>query len=468
MIYSYAIYLVILFTVFTSTVLADTPANCTYDDMLGSWTFNLGSNTYDKSVDCTQFQPTSTYNVKLVYPDVVVDQYGSQGFWTLIYNQGVEIRINNQVYFAFSKYIDYGNNTVVSVCDQTSNGWYHNWDNTQWGCYNAVRQQSHSLTGKKDTHKDDHSFIYNQDRLNQPYKVDNEFISKINTKQSLWKAKVYSEYDGLTIGEIEKRAGSYNKPNEFFQSFVSESKPTVSNTKLPQSFDWRNVNGVNYISPIRNQGKCGSCYSFASMAQMEAHIRIYSNLTYQPVLSTQNIVSCSQYSQGCDGGFPYLVAGKYAKDFGAVEESCYPYLGVNAPCTLQCQNPTRWHVSDYRYVGGYYGASTVELMQQELVNHGPLAVSFEVYDDFLHYSGGVYTHSATKGLLGFNPFVITNHVVLIVGYGEDNGIPYWTVKNSWGTTWGENGFFRILRGSSEKGGECGIESLPVTIDIVLP
>jgi cathepsin C len=85
--------------------------------------------------------------------------------------------------------------------------------------------------------------------------------------------------------------------------------------------DWRNVNGVNYVSPIRNQQSCGSCYTFGSMAMHEARLRIYSNNTKQTVFSTQDIVECSVYSQGCDGGFPYLVAGKYSEDFGVVEEA---------------------------------------------------------------------------------------------------------------------------------------------------
>jgi len=91
---------------------------------------------------------------------------------------------------------------------------------------------------------------------------------------------------------------------------------------LPDSFDWRNVSGVNYVSPIRNQGSCGSCYSFGSMAIHEARLRIKTKNQNLTVFSTQDIVDCSNYSQGCDGGFPYIVAGKYAEDYGIVEESC--------------------------------------------------------------------------------------------------------------------------------------------------
>jgi cathepsin C len=123
---------------------------------------------------------------------------------------------------------------------------------------------------------------------------------------------------------------------------------------LPMSYDWRNVNGVNFVSPIRNQGNCGSCYAFASMALNEARIRIETNNTQQPILSPQDIVECSEYSQGCDGGFPYLISGKYAEDFGLVEESCNPYTGKDGVChsNVTCK---KHYSTSYHYVGGFYG-----------------------------------------------------------------------------------------------------------------
>ena len=71
---------------------------------------------------------------------------------------------------------------------------------------------------------------------------------------------------------------------------------------LPDEFDWRNVDGKNYVSPVRNQGNCGSCYAFGTLAMFEARVRILSNNTKTPVFSTQDIVSCSEYAQGCEGG----------------------------------------------------------------------------------------------------------------------------------------------------------------------
>ena len=275
---------------------------------------------------------------------------------------------------------------------------------------------------------------------------------------------------------------------------------------MPVSFDWRNVNSVNYVSPVRDQGicicpfvenklklwllnyiaSCGSCYIFSSMALLESRVRIATNNSETPVFSTQEVVDCSQYSQGCEGGFPYLIAGKYAQDFGVISDDCYPYSGVDQKCSLPLNSTStrcrkRTYTFQYNYIGtivtfwnhclwqflftgGYYGACNEDLMRLELVKSGPLSVGFEVYPDFMSYKGGVYSHghnqdSSLQSSLGFSPFELTNHAVLIVGYGVDkaSGEKYWIVKNSWGTNWGLDGYFWIKRGNDE----CGIESLAV-------
>lgn len=103
-------------------------------------------------------------------------------------------------------------------------------------------------------------------------------------------------------------------------------------------------------------------------------------------------------------------------------------------------------------------------MKMELVANGPIAVSFEVYNDFSQYKGGIYHHTGIGLRSKFDPFHLTNHAVLAVGYGADKktGEKYWIVKNSWGAQWGENGYFRIRRGTDE----CSIESIAVAATII--
>jgi len=229
---------------------------------------------------------------------------------------------------------------------------------------------------------------------------------------------------------------------------------------LPEEFDWRNVDGKDYVSPVRNQLSCGSCYAFGTLAMFEARVRILTNGTKTPVFSTQDIVSCSEYSQGCEGGFPYLIS-KYAEDFGLVDEQCFPYEGHDSQCHEQ--KCPRQFGTGYHYIGGFYGACNEPLMRLELVKNGPIAVAFEVYNDFFNYKSGIYHHTGLKDK--FNPFEITNHAVLAVGYGADKetGEKFWIVKNSWGEEWGENGYFRIRRGTDE----CSIESIAVAAEPVI-
>ncbi len=221
------------------------------------------------------------------------------------------------------------------------------------------------------------------------------------------------------------------------------------------------MSGVSYVTPVRNQGQCGSCFAFASMGMLEARLKIMTNNSMNKVFSPQDVVSCSEYSQGCEGGFPYLIAGRYAKDFGVVEEECYPYIGSDTKCheKKECQ---RYRSTDYSYVGGYFGACNEQQMMMDVVNNGPVSVAFEVTDDFQNYRGGIYK---TTGLTDkYNPWQLTNHAVLVVGYGEEKGVKFWIVKNSWGGFWGEDGYFRILRGTNE----LSIESMAVTAKPVVP
>eukprot|EP00300_Choanocystis_sp_HF-7_P030834 c397_g1_i2.p1 GENE.c397_g1_i2~~c397_g1_i2.p1 ORF type:complete len:408 (-),score=75.13 c397_g1_i2:25-1248(-) len=226
---------------------------------------------------------------------------------------------------------------------------------------------------------------------------------------------------------------------------------------MPTEWDWRNVNGVNYDSPFKYQGFCGSCYSMSVMQMLETRIRVATKNEMRPVLSSQDALSCSRYNQGCDGGYPFLVS-KYAKEFGIVTEECFPYA-PGSTCEQKCKSDKRIRVGDYYYVGGYYGGCNEAEMMQELIKNGPMVVSFNAGSDFMFYSGGVY--SSTN--LGDSFIEIsgedqpkvrgwekTTHSVLLVGYGVDPAEgKYWIAKNTWGESWGERGYFRIKRGTDE-------------------
>ncbi|XP_071520204.1 dipeptidyl peptidase 1-like [Panulirus ornatus] len=440
----------LLMILLVSGTQADTPANCTFEDVKGDWILYETERSGDASIDCSNMGPIIHKKmVSLMYPNEAVDEFGNKGTWTMIYNQGFEVKVSGRSYFAFSLYEKTGE-TVISMCDKTMTGWSRDITVRNWACYRA--QKKIPLPPKNST-------VNHMPQEDALYKYNKEFIQSINAKQNSWWADIYPEYELMTMKDILRRAGgrasaiasrAHAVPPSFFTRLLDAA--------MPATWDWRNISGISYVSPVRNQGNCGSCYAFASMGGLEARVRILTNNTQQPVFSPQDIVGCSKLSQGCEGGFPFLIAGRYAQDVGVVLEECSPYEARDDVCRTN-PNCNRHFTAYYRYVGGYYGSCNEEEMKLALVKGGPLVVGLEVYSDFLHYKGGIYHHTGLSDK--FNPLELTNHAVLLVGYGEDEetGEMFWTVKNSWGNDWGENGYFRIVRGNDE----CAIESMAVEV-----
>lgn len=226
------------------------------------------------------------------------------------------------------------------------------------------------------------------------------------------------------------------------------SAPALSPRTVPPSLDWRN-NGGNFVTGVRDQGNCGSCWAFGSVACLESR-RLIADRTpgVDLDLSEQVVVSCSGLGS-CNGG--YLVDSFFV-DTGAPLESCYPYTATNGSCGNACidwQSNT-YKVSRYTWIVPYGAQQTVDAIKYALISYGPTEVTFAVYNDFYWYVSGVYSH-VTGSLAGY-------HAVLVVGYDDVNSC--FIVKNSWGTGWGEGGFFRIAY-SEVTTGDCdlGYETL---------
>jgi len=444
-----------------AAVHCDLPTNCSYPDVVGKWTFYIGQSDFTAGYLChmkTQISVVEELELTLLFPDKVMDNAGNLGTWTMVYNQGFDVSIGGRRFFAFLKYQEVLKDVIISICNVTFAGWVRDAVDPQqpvfpvknWGCFFGVRNED--TVKKPKMHRLPKRSVYLESRK---YGSKEDFVERINNHQTSWRAAVYPQFENMTISQLIKMAGGRkNVPNVRPREITPEM---VEMTKdLPESYDWRNVNGKSFVTPIRNQGQCGSCYSFASMGCLEAGVAIATNGRIMPVFSPQYIVSCSNYSQGCDGGFPYLIAGKFAQDYGVILEQDMPYLGHDQTCPKVYVPQV--YVSDYGYVGGFYGGCNEALMRLALVKKGPLVIGFNVTNDFMHYKTGIYTKPELQETSdGFNPFEVTNHAVLVVGYGEENGVKYWIVKNSWGTEWGEDGYFRIRRGTDE----LGLESLAV-------
>jgi len=250
---------------------------------------------------------------------------------------------------------------------------------------------------------------------------------------------------GGRLGSLGANLGIHNCPAKQF-SLV----PT-----LPDSFDSR-VQWSDCISPIRNQGSCGGCWAFAASSVLTDRFCISSNDTIKRLLSPQDLINCDnqcQYpvigqncNQGCNGG--YLdTAWSYFQSTGAVGDSCVSFTGSNQPCESQCDNGTALAP---RFLSDQcYQLATVTDMMAEIYTLGPIESGFTVYQDFESYTSGVYIYDGTSAAVG-------GHAIRIIGWGYDStqDVDYWLVANSWGSDWGENGYFQIRKGTDE----CGIES----------
>ncbi|XP_057296044.1 dipeptidyl peptidase 1-like [Hydractinia symbiolongicarpus] len=447
---------IILLSIMICSAVADFPTNCSFEDTVGKWTFFITDTNHDHTIDCNEpVEVKTTLSLELLFPNNVVDQHGNVGTWTMIYNQGFAVILNGRRFFAFQFFDHIGPvKNITSFCDKTFNGWVHDSvsDNTfppkNWGCYYAKKQ---TPTNPKLTTISNHKTAFSH----QSYGLQQDLVDQINHQQTSWKAGVYKEFENATLYDMLRRVGgSSNLPRIKPSKITPDMEKMASD--LPEQFDWRNTKGGDFVSPVRNQGQCGSCYAFASMAVLEASVRIGTNNAKQPVFSPQNIVACSNYSQGCSGGFAYLVAGMYAQNFGVVSEESYPYVGNDTKCDGS-KGGARTYVSDYGYVGGFYGGTNEALMRVALLKYGPLAVGIYTYPDFFQYKGGIYHHTGLKSNFKFNPFEATTHAVLVVGYGVENNEKFWIVKNSWGANWGEEGYIRVRRGTDE----IAIESVAV-------
>jgi len=215
---------------------------------------------------------------------------------------------------------------------------------------------------------------------------------------------------------------------------------------LPAVLDWRNLNG-NWVTSIKDQGDCGSCWAFATTAVLESMVKISKNMSEDIDLSEQMLVSCSGAGNCIDGGYEYRAA-EYIKNTGISRESCYPYTANDAPC-----NPcSRW-MSQVVIIKSWEWVSTSIIGIETALQSGPVTTYMTVYSDFYHYSNGIYNVTAGATEVG-------GHLVAIIGYDHTNG--YWICKNSWGTDWGENGFFRIQMGQAN----TGIQNLRINQPIV--
>jgi len=200
----------------------------------------------------------------------------------------------------------------------------------------------------------------------------------------------------------------------------------LSDVVTPSFLDWRDFGG-DYVTEIRNQAKCGSCWAFAMTGGLESYALLIEKKPGVDLdLSEQIMLSCSGVGS-CSGG---RLNARYLEKTGLPPEEYYPYTATNGKCSNATDG---WQEKTYKI--GDWGSVSRDLasLKAALVKYGPLPTAMMVYEDFMHYKSGIYSHVTGRRLGG--------HAILLIGYSDEE--KYFIVKNSWGTKWGENGFFRI-------------------------
>jgi C1A family cysteine protease len=260
----------------------------------------------------------------------------------------------------------------------------------------------------------------------------------IKAKGAKWHADKTS-VSGLSLKEKKLRLGVTENEEFLAELFSStETAPLPMVEGAPATVDWRNVEGVSYVSPVKNQGSCGSCWAFASTAALESQIMI--DTAGMPVdISEQILVSCSGCGS-CSGGSS-ASASNYIRDVGLPLESCFRYTATNNLCSNACAD---WQDNTYSIIGWHSARTATSITANDIRNalyaYGPTVATMYVYNDFYSYRSGVYSYTSGS--------YVGAHAVLVVGY--DDTQQAFIVKNSWGSGWGEAGYFMIAY--SEVGG----------------
>jgi len=298
--------------------------------------------------------------------------------------------------------------------------------------------------------------------------LNDSIVESINNNpNSTWKADRNDRFEGLTVADARKMMGAMADRISGFPHIEHDAATLAS---APAEYDPR---GKPCTGPVLDQGFCGSCWAFGATEAMSDRLCMSNaaqgkNATFIQ-LAPLDMTACNSgffsMENGCQGG-QLGGAWNYGKKTGLVDEACFPYLQsgggpvptckpedqpclpeskfINTPkCTKTCANGEDWDSSKHK-LKTVYSVPASQLMA-ELATNGPVESAFTVYADFVHYKSGVYSHQTGSALGG--------HAIKVIGYGTENGNDYWLVQNSWTTTWGDGGYFKIKRG----GDECGIE-----------
>lgn len=264
-------------------------------------------------------------------------------------------------------------------------------------------------------------------------------IKNFNSRQESYKMGLTAFAD-MEFNEFKERYLMANAPQHCSATGSVSVKFHANVSELPTAIDWRDK-GV--VTPVKNQGDCGSCWAFSTTGAVESHHAIKTGNLVS--LSEMQLVDCAGNfnNNGCGGGLPSQ-AFEYIRYNGGIEtEAAYPYVPKNGKCKFDPAKVAATVVTSFN-ITKYNEAEIV----QSVATKGPVSVCFDVIDGFQLYHSGVYASTKCHDDADH-----INHAVLAVGYNvTQEGEPYWIIKNSWGPNFGMDGYFWMKRGANM----CGL------------
>lgn len=276
------------------------------------------------------------------------------------------------------------------------------------------------------------------------WRKNRRFVEKHNTDASKTHKLALNHFADRTDEERQSYTRGH-RHHHHHGGLVQDQSLGTELTQLPVSVDWR---AHNAVTAIKDQGHCGGCWAFSTIVGIEGLYAIKNGSL--KVFSEQNLLDCSHLgpNSGCSGGDPQF-AYNYTK--GGIEtDEEYPFAGVDQKCMKNLSLPA-FKIQGYAQV-----PPNDNLALAAAVARQPVSICIDGdQTDFLLYTGGIYQSPDCTTNLG--------HCLAIVGYGTEDGTDYWIVKNSYGTTWGEGGFIRMIKQNETGPGICGI-----TLEAVYP
>lgn len=299
-----------------------------------------------------------------------------------------------------------------------------------WDLYERWRSPHTVSRSLDEKHKRFNVFKQNVMHVHQTNKMDKPYKLKLNKFADMTNHEFASTY-----------AGSKIKHHRMFQGTRGNGTFMYGKvTSIPPSVDWRKKGSV---TAVKDQGQCGSCWAFSTIAAVEGINHIMTNKLVS--LSEQELVDCdTDQNQGCNGGLMELAFEFIKKKGGVTTEAKYPYQANDGTCDVSKESSPAVSIDGHENVPANHEDALLKAVAKQ-----PVSVAIDAgSSDFQFYSEGVFTGECGTEL---------NHGVAAVGYGTTlDGTKYWIVRNSWGPEWGEKGYIRMQRGISDKKGLCGI------------